>query len=122
MGRSLISGPSALSTALAARCPRCGKGALFEGFLTVRERCAACGLDLSRHDSGDGPAVFIILVLGAVVVGLALWVEVRWQPPLWVHAALWGPLTLGGAIAMLRPLKGFMVALNYRHRAMGDHG
>lgn len=67
--------------------------------------------------------MFIILILGALVVGLALWVEVRWQPPLWLHAALWIPFTLGVALAMMRPLKGIMVALNYRHRmAGGDHG
>ncbi|BBK34537.1 uncharacterized protein (DUF983 family) [Stella humosa] len=116
----LITGTSPFATGLAARCPRCGKGALYEGFLTVRERCTHCGLDLSRHDSGDGPAVFIILILGAVVVALALWVEIRWQPPLWVHAALWTPFTLGVALAMLRPLKGVMVALNYRHRMDGS--
>ncbi len=115
MGR-LTASRSPIATGLAARCPRCGRGPLFQGFLTVRERCPACGLDLSRHDAGDGPAVFVILILGAVVVGLALWVELRWQPALWVHAVLWTPLTLGGALAMLRPLKGVMVALTYRHR------
>ncbi len=119
----LSTGRTPLSTGLAARCPRCGKGALYKGFLAVRDSCPACGLDLSRHDTGDGPAVFIILVLGAVVVALALWVEVRWQPPLWVHAVLWTPFTLGVALAMMRPLKGIMVALDYRHRMAGDrHG
>ncbi|BBK45143.1 membrane protein [Allostella vacuolata] len=111
---------SPFSAGLAARCPRCGKGALFQGFLAVRERCPVCGLDLSRHDSGDGPAVFVILILGAVVVALALWVELRWEPPLWVHAALWTPFTLGAALAMLRPLKGVMVAMHYQHR-MGEN-
>ncbi|MCC7274173.1 MAG: DUF983 domain-containing protein [Alphaproteobacteria bacterium] len=122
MGRQLSGSRSPLSTGLAGRCPRCGKGALFEGFLTVRARCAACGLDLSRHDTGDGPAVFIILILGALVVSLALWVEVKFAPPLWVHAALWTPFTLGVALAMLRPLKGVMVALDYRHRRDLDGG
>ncbi|BBK39602.1 membrane protein [Allostella sp. ATCC 35155] len=115
MGR-LSTPPSPTSAGLAGRCPRCGRGPLFQGFLSVRDRCPVCGLDLSRHDSGDGPAVFVILILGALVVGLALWVELRWQPPLWVHAALWTPFTIGTALLMLRPLKGVMVALNYRHR------
>jgi len=111
---------SPFATGLAARCPRCGEGPLFEGFLTVRPRCAACGLDLGEHDSGDGPAVFVILILGAVVVALALWVEVRFAPPLWLHAVIWLPFTLVAALALLRPLKGLMVALHYKHRMAGD--
>ena len=101
---------------LGARCPRCGRGRLFTGFLTVRPTCETCGLDLSAQDSGDGPAVFIILILGFVVVGLAVWTEVAFSPPLWVHAALWPPVILGGALGMLRPFKGVLIALQYRHR------
>lgn len=101
--------------AVACRCPRCGKGKLFDGFLTVRKTCATCNLDLSAHDSGDGPAVFIVLILGCVVVGLALWVETAFMPPYWVHAVLWPPLILAGSLGMLRPLKALMVALQYRH-------
>ena len=71
---------------------------------------------LNRHDSGDGPAVFIILILGAVVVAMALWVEARFEPPYWLHVVLWPPVILGGALAMLRPLKGVLIALQYRHR------
>ena len=115
MGRPLTGGPSPLSTALACRCPRCGRGRLFLGLLTVRPTCDACGLDLSAQDAGDGPAVFVILVLGAVVVGLAIWVEVAFAPPLWVHAIVWLPVITAGAIAMLRPLKALMIALQYRH-------
>ena len=88
----------------------------------MRTRCPACGLDLSRHDTGDGPAVFIILILGAVVVASALWVEVRFAPPLCLHALIWGPVILGGALALLRPLKGFMVAVDYRNRGGEDAG
>lgn len=97
------------------RCPRCGRGRLFDGFLTVAEHCAACGLDLREQDAGDGPAVFIIMILGFVVVGLALWVEVKFQPPYWLHAALWLPLIVGGSLGLLRPFKAFMVALHYKH-------
>jgi uncharacterized protein (DUF983 family) len=100
---------------LMCRCPRCGKGALYQGLLAVAPRCAVCDLDLRAHDSGDGPAAFAILFLGFIVVGLALVTEVRFAPPLWVHAVLWGPLILVGAIAILRPLKATMVALHYRH-------
>src|SRR6201988_717720 len=80
---------------LACRCPRCGKGKLYAGFLTLRPSCAACGLDFSFMDSGDGPAVFVIMIAGAIVVTAALITEVKYQPPFWVHAVLWlalGPL------------------------------
>jgi uncharacterized protein (DUF983 family) len=85
--------------------------------LTVREHCEVCGLDLRAHDAGDGPAVAVILVLGAVVMGLAFWVEFRFSPPLWVHAVLWPVITLPAAILMMRPLKAALVALQFRHRA-----
>jgi uncharacterized protein (DUF983 family) len=101
---------------LKCRCPRCGRGKLFDGLLAVRARCDQCGLDLSGHDSGDGPAVLAIMILGFLVVGLALVVEVKMQPPLWLHAALWLPLTLIGGIALLRPLKAWLVAEAYYRR------
>jgi uncharacterized protein (DUF983 family) len=107
---------SPLAAGLMARCPRCGKGPLFKGLLTVRESCPNCGLELARHDSGDGPAVFVVLILGFVVVGLALWVELNFEPPLWLHAVLWTPTIIGGALLMLRPLKATMIALHYKHR------
>jgi uncharacterized protein (DUF983 family) len=90
---------------------------LFQGVLTVRERCGACGLDLRAEDAGDGPAVFVIFALGFVLMGLVAFVELKFEPPLWVHAVLWPPLTLIGAVALLRPLKAIMIALQYRHRA-----
>ncbi len=111
---------SPLQAGLRARCPRCGVGPLFTGFLTVRSHCTRCGLDFSKVDSGDGPAVFIILILGFVVVGLALWTELRYQPPVWVHLLIWFPLILGGSIGLLRPFKATLVALQYRHKASQD--
>jgi uncharacterized protein (DUF983 family) len=99
------------------RCPRCGKGRLFQGFLTVRPACEQCGLDYSFADAGDGPAVFVILFAGAVVVGAALLVEIIFQPPYWLHAVLWLPLILIMTLGPLRPLKGVMIALQYHHRA-----
>ena len=108
---------SPLRNGLACRCPRCGKGRLFEGFLTLRPACEACGLDFGFADSGDGPAVFVILFAGFVVVFAALLVEVMYQPPYWLHALLWGPLILLTTLAPLRPAKGLMIALQFHHKA-----
>jgi uncharacterized protein (DUF983 family) len=108
---------SPLWTGLACRCPRCGKGRLLEGFLKLRPACEACGLDYGFADSGDGPAVFVILFAGFVVVFAALLVEVMYQPPYWLHALLWGPLILLTTLAPLRPVKGLMIALQYHHKA-----
>lgn len=115
-----MTGVSPLSAGLRCRCPRCGRGRLFQGFLTVAQRCEACGLDLVRADSGDGPAVFVVLIVGAVVTAMALIVEVKYQPAIWLHLALWLPLILLGTLGLLRPLKGAMIALQYRHRAGED--
>lgn len=108
-----------LRAALACRCPRCRQGPLFAGLLTVRPVCGVCGLDLSGQDAGDGPAVFVILFLGLIVVGLAAIVEIAFSPPVWVHLVLWTPLIVLGAIAMLRPFKSVMIALQYRHHLLG---
>ena len=107
---------SPVATGLACRCPRCGKGRLLQGFLDVRPSCEACGLDYSFADSGDGPAVIIVFLAGAIVVAAALGVEVAFAPPFWVHAVLWLPLILATTLLPLRPLKGLMIALQYRHR------
>jgi len=108
---------SPIAIGLRCRCPRCGEGPLYDGFLTVAERCTVCGLDLRKADSGDGPAVFIIFILGFVVVPLALWVEATFAPPLWVHMVIWPVVIVGGALALLRPAKGILIALQFRHRA-----
>ena len=102
------------------RCPRCGGANLFDGFLKVTERCAACGLGFGGHDAGDGPAVFIVLVVGGVVTGLALFTEIALAPPLWVHALLWTPLIVALSLAGLRPLKGATVALQYKFRSVEE--
>ena len=104
-------------TGMRGKCPRCGQGRLFKGFLDVQPRCMNCGLDFSFADSGDGPAVFIMMIVGFIVVGLALFVEFTFHPPYWVHAILWIPLVLGLSIGLLRPLKGLLIAQQYRHRA-----
>lgn len=101
--------------ALLCRCPRCGEGRIFSGLLTVRAACPACGLDLSSEDAGDGPAVFVMFPLGALVVGVGAWLELSFEPPLWVHAVVLIPLILVGALVLLRPLKAGLIALQYRH-------
>ena len=117
MAQELHRRPSPIAAGLAGRCPRCGKGKLFRGFLTLSPACEACGLDLSFADAGDGPAVFVILFAGFVVVGLALVVEFLYAPPYWLHAVLWGPLILLVTLGPLRPLKGLLIALQYHHDA-----
>lgn len=110
---------SLLSVALRCRCPRCGEGRLFDGLLTVTPRCARCGLDLRAEDAGDGPAVLVMFVLGALVVAGALLIEIVFAPPLWVHVVLWTSVTFSGGVALLRPFKAILIAQQYRHRALG---
>jgi uncharacterized protein (DUF983 family) len=112
-----IQSPSPFVAGLTCRCPRCGKGKLFQGFLALRPRCENCGLDYAFVDAGDGPAVFIILFAGFVVVGAALVVEVLYQPAYWVHALLWGPLILVVTLLPLRSMKGLLIALQFHHKA-----
>ena len=99
------------------RCPRCGQGRLFSGVLTVVPRCAHCDLDLRVHDSGDGPAVLVIFLLGLLIVPLAVWFEFRVAPPIWVHALVWIPVILGATIGLLRMGKGVLIAQQYKHRS-----
>ena len=98
-------------------CPRCGRGKLFQGFLSLRPCCEVCGLDYGFADSGDGPAVFIVLLGGAIVVAAALITEIKFQPPYWLHALLWLPLILIVTLGPLRPMKGLMIALQFHHKA-----
>lgn len=102
---------------LACKCPRCGQGKLYAGFLTLAPACENCGLDYAFIDSGDGPAIFIIMLAGAIVVGCALIVEVKYQPPYWVHAVLWLPLILATTLLPLRAMKSLLIALQFHHKA-----
>lgn len=113
----MTSSSSLLLAGLRGKCPACGKGPLFQGFLTIRPACSVCNTSFAGLDAADGPAVFIMLIAGAIVVGAALVVELKYQPPYWVHAALWLPLSLGLSLGLLRPLKGLMIALQFRHKA-----
>jgi uncharacterized protein (DUF983 family) len=107
----------AIMRGLRGRCPRCGEGTLYRGFINLRPACGKCGLDVSFADAGDGPAVFAILIGGFIVVFAALTVEFAYQPPYWVHAALWLPLILLVTLGPLRPIKGVLIALQYHHKA-----
>jgi uncharacterized protein (DUF983 family) len=109
--------PLPIARGLTGHCPACGKGKMFDGFLTVRPQCEKCGLDYSFADAGDGPAVFVILIGGAIVVFAALMTEVIYQPPYWLHATLWLPLILLVTLLPLRMVKGLLIALQYHHKA-----
>ena len=111
-----------LEAALSCRCPQCGKGALFKGAfnLDLEESCSSCGLSYRFIDTGDGPAVFVIMGLGLIMLGAALVLEFSMHPPIWVHGLLWVPSTILLAFGMLRPLKALLIALQFRHKA--SHG
>ena len=102
---------------LACRCPRCGQGKLYAGFLTLAPACDRCGLDYAFIDTGDGPAIFIIMLAGGIVVAAALIVEVKYQPPYWLHAVLWLPLILATTLLPLRAMKSLLIALQFHHKA-----
>ncbi len=108
---------SVVYATLLSRCPRCGRGPLFRGFLTVAPSCSGCGLSFARFEAGDGPAVFVILIVGAVVAGGALLTEVWFQPTYGVQGVIWGPAVVILSLGLLRPLKAGLIALQYRNKA-----
>ncbi|HWA59945.1 MAG TPA: DUF983 domain-containing protein [Caulobacteraceae bacterium] len=99
------------------RCPNCGKGRLFQGFLKVASRCESCGFDLAKADSGDGPAVFVIIVAGFLVAFSALFVEIAYEPPIWLLLVVFLPLAAIVCLGLLRPMKGLMLAAQFVNRA-----
>lgn len=109
--------PNPLLAGLRGRCPNCGVGRLFSGFLTVASACDHCGYDLAKADSGDGPAVFVILIAGFLCAFAMLFVEMTFKPPIWVHLVVFLPLTLAVCIGLLRPLKGLMLAAQFANHA-----
>ncbi len=110
---------SACFRGLAKRCPACGKGRLFSGFLSVNPTCANCGLELHHQRADDAPPYLTIFVVGHIVVPLMLLVEKLWHPDLWIHFALWLPLTLGLSLWLLPRVKGAVIGLQW---AFGMHG
>ncbi len=109
--------PSPILAALRGICPRCGNAPLFRGLVGFQPKCRSCGLDFSSFNVGDGPAAFLIFIVGGLVVGLAIWVELRFAPPFWVHILLWVPLAAALTIGLLRLAKGLLLSLEHRHRA-----
>jgi uncharacterized protein (DUF983 family) len=109
--------PSPFATGLACRCPRCGEGQLFRGYLKANKRCESCGLDFSFVDQSEGPAMFIILIVGFVIVGAAAVVEMLFHLAPFIHLLLWIPATIILSLLLLRPFKATMVALQYHHQA-----
>ena len=107
---------SVVKATFTCRCPRCGQGKLFSGLLDLRPACAACGLDFTRMDVGDGFVVPILMVLGFMVVGAAIWFDFTYNPPLWLHAVIWPPVTVALAVIMTRYLKSFLAVQQYHVR------
>ena len=103
--------------ALQGRCPKCETGPMFDGWVRFAPRCRACGLEIAQYNVGDGPAAFLILIVGALVTALALIVQLKAHPPFWVHIILWVPLTLVLVILCLRASKAALLILEYRHQA-----
>ncbi len=101
---------------LKGRCPNCGQGALWTGFLTVSPTCSVCAYPLVEADTGEGPAVFVILIVGFIVVFAALFTEIAVHPPIWLHLVLWLPLATALSLGLLRPAKGLMLAAVIRNR------
>jgi uncharacterized protein (DUF983 family) len=106
-----------LAAGLRGRCPRCGEGQLFSGFIALAPRCDVCNLDYSFADSGDGPAVFIMLIGGFLVVGSALLVDAYYEPPMLILGAIFLPLMLIVSLGLLRPFKGILIASQFRNKA-----
>ncbi|HUO90533.1 MAG TPA: DUF983 domain-containing protein [Rhizomicrobium sp.] len=109
--------PGTFQASVLGRCPKCGQGRLFAGYLAIAPACTVCGQDFRSFDVGDGAAALVILVVGAIVCGLALWVEFTFQPPLWVHVVLWTPLIAVLTFVLLRVTKSALLVLQYKHKA-----
>jgi len=115
----LASEPTTLAVSLGGLCPRCGAKTLFAGFARFAPACSACRLDFTAFNVGDGPAAFLTLLIGGLITGLAIWLELSAGPPWWLHVLLWLPLTALAVLVSLRYSKGALLALEYRNRARG---
>jgi uncharacterized protein (DUF983 family) len=111
-------GPAALK-GIAGRCPACGRGRLFERYLKVADHCPACDEALHHQRADDAPPYVVISIVGHIVVGLMLAVEVAWHPPIWLHMSLWLPLTVILALALLPPVKGALIGMQWALRMHG---
>jgi uncharacterized protein (DUF983 family) len=121
--------PTPMVSGLRCCCPRCGEGKLFSGFLKLAPACDVCGLDYGFADPADGPAFFVMSGVGIVVIAVFTWVEIVYRPPLWVHVVTVFPALIAGCLGSLRPVKAWLVASQYVHKAeeakfesLGGHG
>ncbi|MES2044705.1 MAG: DUF983 domain-containing protein [Pseudomonadota bacterium] len=112
-----VAAPTPVAAALRGLCPRCGAPGLFAGLTGFAPKCRACGLDFSMFNVGDGPAAFLTLILGAIVVGLAAWLQLRFDPPLWIQMLIWIPVTAIGTVLALRIAKAALLGAEYRNAA-----
>lgn len=109
--------PDTAEAAIRGLCPRCAAPGLFSGIVRFAPACSRCGLDYGQFNVGDGPAAFLIMIVGAIVTILAVVVQLKFEPPFWVHVLLWVPLTLALVLGLLRIAKAALLALEYRNRA-----
>jgi uncharacterized protein (DUF983 family) len=116
-GGSAPAAVAPVQVALRGLCPRCGAPTLFSGWVRFADRCSACGLDISAFNVGDGPAAFLILILGGAIVAAAITLELSLSPPFWVHVLLWIPLSAAAVLLALRVSKAGLLALEYRNKA-----
>jgi uncharacterized protein (DUF983 family) len=113
---------SPLLRGLAGCCPACGRGGLFEGFIRLAQRCTECGIDLSRPGGAEDPFAFIVLIVGSIVVGAALAIEIEFAWPVWLHMVVWLPLALVLCLALLRPTRGLLAGVQHHQRRHGIAG
>jgi uncharacterized protein (DUF983 family) len=119
VGRGNITSGQAVLRGLLGRCPNCGRGRMFSGFLSVADRCAACGEELFHQRADDFPAYLVIVLVGHIVVPLVLLVETEYAPPMWLQATVWPALTFGLAMAFIRPIKGAVIAIQWYGKMHG---
>jgi uncharacterized protein (DUF983 family) len=110
-------GETPMTLGIRGRCPRCGKGHIFGGFLSLAKRCEVCGLDLSFADPADGPAFFVMSIVAVPVTIFAVWLELGYEPPFWVHLLTTFPLLVISSVLLLRPFKGWLVCSQYINKA-----
>lgn len=113
---------SLLHLALTCTCPRCGQGKLFSSYLKIVDQCNVCGLELKKHDSGDGPAFFVMWIVSILIIPFALLLEFKAEPPLWVHILIWPLAITIACAALLPPCKAMMVAQEYKNRILAGGG
>jgi uncharacterized protein (DUF983 family) len=120
-GPAVVTAPTPVAAALKGLCPRCGATGLFRRWLDFADRCKACGLDYSAFNVGDGPAAILTLVLGALIVGIAITIQLTWGPPIWLQLIIWLPITVVSVIGALRVAKAALLGSEFRTAAHEGH-